>query len=194
MASPAPVLPLVGSTIVPPGLSWPARSARSTMASPIQSLTEPPGFRYSTLASRVGARPRPSRDSRTSGVPPTTSRIESYTSMPGSIAPARTLGDGVAVGVDPLEQVGLAVGDGDQRAGQGVVLPGVDLGHDLVRDGAPEAVGVDLGGVGDQDVLSPAYSGGHVDLCGLDRLGECVFLRLPPFQPLCYLAFYHPCD
>src|ERR671912_432607 len=117
MASPAPVLPLVGSTIVPPGLSWPDRSARSTMASPIRSLTEPPGFRYSTLASRVGARPRPSRDSRTSGVPPTTSRIESYTSMPGSIAPARALGDGVAVGVDPLEQVGLAVGDGDQRAG-----------------------------------------------------------------------------
>ena len=86
MASPAPVLPLVGSTMVPPGFSSPARSARSTMARPIRSLTDPPGFRYSTLASRVGASPRPSRESRTSGVPPTTSRIESYTSMPGSIA------------------------------------------------------------------------------------------------------------
>src|SRR4029453_2644328 len=58
MASPAPVLPLVGSTIVPPGLSWPERSARSTMASPMRSLTDPPGFRYSTLASRVGPRPQ----------------------------------------------------------------------------------------------------------------------------------------
>jgi hypothetical protein len=86
MASPAPVLPLVGSTMVPPGLSSPERSARSTMARPIRSLTEPPGFRYSTLASRVGARPLPSREQRISGVPPTTSRSESYTSMAGSIA------------------------------------------------------------------------------------------------------------
>jgi hypothetical protein len=109
MASPAPVLPLVGSTIVPPGLSWPDRSARSTMASPMRSFTDPPGFRYSTLASRVGASPLPSRDSRTSGVPPTTSRIESYTSMPRSIDPL-DLRTGVAVLVDPLEQVALVLG------------------------------------------------------------------------------------
>ena len=81
MASPAPVLPLVGSMIVPPGASRPSRSARSTMARPMRSLTEPPGFRYSTLASSCGATARPTRDSRTSGVPPTVSRIESSTCM-----------------------------------------------------------------------------------------------------------------
>ena len=80
MASPAPVLPLVGSTIVPPGLAGPLGPLHHGQPDPV--LDRAAGFRYSTLASRVGASPRPSRDSRTSGVPPTTSRIESYTSMP----------------------------------------------------------------------------------------------------------------
>ena len=44
------MLPEVGSTIVPPGFSSPSRSAASIIASPIRSLTEPPGFRYSSLA------------------------------------------------------------------------------------------------------------------------------------------------
>src|SRR5918999_4519819 len=187
MASPAPVLPLVGSTIVPPGLSRPARSARSTMASPIRSFTDPPGFRYSTLASRVGPRPRPSRDNRTNGVPPTTSRSESYTSIDQAYPladPENGSGGGVAVLVDPVEQVGLGLAGGHQRPDQGVVLPGVDLGHHLVGDGEPEAVGVDLGGVGDQGVAAAAQPGGHVDLGGDHRVGEVPLLVLPALQPL----------
>jgi hypothetical protein len=39
-----PVLPLVPSTIVPPGRSAPAFSAASTMATPIRSLTLPAGL------------------------------------------------------------------------------------------------------------------------------------------------------
>ncbi len=34
-----PVLPLVGSTMVPPGLSFPSRSAASIMATPMRSFT-----------------------------------------------------------------------------------------------------------------------------------------------------------
>src|SRR6266480_5862629 len=78
MASPTPVLPEVGSTIVPPGLSFPSASAFSIMASPMRSLTEPPGFRYSSLASRRGSTPRPIESSRTIGVSPTSSRTEGY--------------------------------------------------------------------------------------------------------------------
>src|SRR4029453_839965 len=55
MASPPPVLPEVGSTIVPPGFSFPSRSAASIRGRPMRSLTEPPGFRYSSLTSTSGA-------------------------------------------------------------------------------------------------------------------------------------------
>src|SRR4029077_19348090 len=95
MASPAPVLPDVGSTIVPPGFSFPSRSACSIIASPIRSLTEPPGFRNSSLpricpwpgrsACRIWSwrsiRPGPggeSLSSRTIGVPPMRSRTVGY--------------------------------------------------------------------------------------------------------------------
>ncbi len=43
MARASPVFPLVASTIVPPGLSVPAASAASIIATPIRSLIEPPG-------------------------------------------------------------------------------------------------------------------------------------------------------
>ena len=45
------MLPDVGSTIVPPGRSAPDASAASTIRSAIRSFTEPPGLKYSTLAS-----------------------------------------------------------------------------------------------------------------------------------------------
>jgi hypothetical protein len=38
------VLPLVGSTIVPPGLSWPEASAASIIAKAMRSLIDAPGF------------------------------------------------------------------------------------------------------------------------------------------------------
>jgi hypothetical protein len=67
------VLPLVGSTIVPPGRSRPARSASSIIRSAIRSLTEPPGLRYSILASTVAEIPSVTWRSRTSGVLPISS-------------------------------------------------------------------------------------------------------------------------
>ena len=70
MARPTPVFPEVGSTIVPPGLSFPSCSARSIIGSPIRSLTEPPGFRCSSFASSAGSTSRPSLSSRTIGVEP----------------------------------------------------------------------------------------------------------------------------
>ena len=76
-ASPIPVLPEEASTIVPPGSRDPSRSAASTIAVAARSLTEPPGFRYSTLTSTVAERPSVSLRSRTSGVSPTRSINES---------------------------------------------------------------------------------------------------------------------
>src|SRR3989304_93166 len=52
-----PVLPEVPSTIVPPGLSRPLRSASSIIATPMRSLTEPPGFMNSAFAYIFGLRP-----------------------------------------------------------------------------------------------------------------------------------------
>src|SRR5687768_1467803 len=75
-----PVLPLVGSTIVPPGFSAPLASAASTMRTAMRSFTEPPGLRYSSLASTSGAsgpRSRVTEVSRTSGVLPTRSITDS---------------------------------------------------------------------------------------------------------------------
>ena len=61
------MLPDVGSTIVPPGLSRPSRSAASTIATAGRSFTDPPGFVVSILAMRSHVSPRPIRGSRTSG-------------------------------------------------------------------------------------------------------------------------------
>src|SRR3954453_19588381 len=75
-----PVLPLVGSTIVPPGRRAPLASAASTMRTAIRSFTDPPGLKYSTLASTSGAFGPSSRVtafSRTSGVLPTRSTTDS---------------------------------------------------------------------------------------------------------------------
>ncbi len=50
MARPIPVLPLVGSIIVPPGLRAPFCSALSIIESAILSFTEPPGLYPSSFA------------------------------------------------------------------------------------------------------------------------------------------------
>ena len=87
MARPTPVLPDVGSTMVPPGPRSPSRSAASIMATAGRSLTLPPGLRNSNLASSWPGRSRPIRSSRTSGVSPTRSSSESAASIagPGSL-------------------------------------------------------------------------------------------------------------
>ena len=67
------MLPLVGSTIVPPGRSRPAFSASSTIRSAMRSLTLPPGLKYSTLARTVAWISPVTLRSRTSGVLPISS-------------------------------------------------------------------------------------------------------------------------
>jgi hypothetical protein len=76
-ASPTPVFPEVGSTIVPPGFSAPDSSAASTIRIAMRSFTEPPGLRYSTFASTRGPSGSTTRPSRTRGVLPTRSSIDS---------------------------------------------------------------------------------------------------------------------
>jgi len=52
---------------------------------------EPPGLSASTLATSWGTNPAPRRESRTSGVPPMASRIESLMSTAGAVVVARIL-------------------------------------------------------------------------------------------------------
>src|SRR5438874_3426145 len=90
MARPVPVLPEVGSTIVPPGRSRPSRSADSISAAATRSLIDPPGLKDSSLATSWGASPAAMRESLTTGVWPIVSRIESFTStLPAVLAIAQ---------------------------------------------------------------------------------------------------------
>ena len=74
------MLPLVGSTITDrPRSICPAASAASIIATPIRSLTEPPGLKYSSFAQTSPGNPSPSRRSATSGVPPTTAEASAPT-------------------------------------------------------------------------------------------------------------------
>ena len=59
--------------MVPPGFSSPEASAASIICSAMRSFTDPPGLRYSTLASTVAAMPSVTELSLTSGVLPTRS-------------------------------------------------------------------------------------------------------------------------
>src|SRR5689334_329174 len=87
----------------------PSFSAASTIAQPIRSLREPPGFRNSHFAHRLQGRCAPTRWSRTRGVGPMTSRIESKR-MP------------------PLSWDGGVIGKSAPLAGQGVDAVGEDVG------------------------------------------------------------------
>ena len=73
-----PVLPEVGSTIVPPGFSVPEASRASIMATPMRSLTLAIGLKNSSLPSSVAPTPSAfaSRSMRTSGVSPIVSVID----------------------------------------------------------------------------------------------------------------------
>ena len=70
MARPTPVLPLVASTIVPPGLSVPARSCDSIIGMPTRSFTLPPGLKKSAFPNNGVRMPRATRDRRIIGVQP----------------------------------------------------------------------------------------------------------------------------
>src|SRR5690606_15713957 len=71
-----PVLPAVGSIIVPPGFSLPDFSASRIKANPMRSLTLPPGLKYSSLAKRETPSGKANRLIRIIGVQP----INSFTS------------------------------------------------------------------------------------------------------------------
>ena len=79
-----PVLPLVGSTIVPPGRSDPSRSAARIISSAGRSFDEPPGFVVSIfMASTQGSCSTSIiRRRRTIGVLPISSVTESAISVP----------------------------------------------------------------------------------------------------------------
>ena len=74
-----PVLPLVPSMIVPPGLRRPFRSASSTIRSAIRSLMLWPGLKVSTLAYTVAGMSRTMALRRISGVWPIAPRMLSWT-------------------------------------------------------------------------------------------------------------------
>ena len=77
-ASAMPVLPLVGSTMVAPGVSTPRASSAAIMETPIRSFTLEIGLKNSSLASTspAGFSSAVRRGSRTSGVSPMVSRME----------------------------------------------------------------------------------------------------------------------
>ena len=71
-----PVLPLVASTIVVrPGSIRPSASAASIIATPMRSLTEPPGLNISSLANSSARASGSRRVSCTIGVRPTWSAM-----------------------------------------------------------------------------------------------------------------------
>ena len=52
------MLPLVGSTMTPPGASSPEASAASTIASAMRSLMEPPGLARSSFIQTFASGPK----------------------------------------------------------------------------------------------------------------------------------------
>ena len=79
-----PVLPLVGSMSVSPGLISPRACASSTMRRPMRSLTEPPALRNSHLARISQPVSRPIVRRRTIGVFPMASRMVSQIFFTGA--------------------------------------------------------------------------------------------------------------
>src|SRR5512132_2887160 len=144
MVSPTPVLPEVGSTIVPPGLSRPSRSAASTIATAGRSFTDPPGFVVSIFAMRSHVSPWPMRGSRTSGVSPMRSRTESATSISpaiprdGTLPPMQEHSFSIDVDAPPEEVWEVFWYRGDDRPKNkigtiDILHPGDEVGNGLVR-------------------------------------------------------------
>ena len=114
------MLPLVGSTITDrPGPTSPSSSAASIIATPIRSLTEPPGLKYSSFAQTSA--PRPSREA-----PQRDQRRLAHDS--GSLGPDSHSEDPSSI---------LRRGVGDASAGSGLICDGSGGSRRLRRDGAP---------------------------------------------------------
>ena len=69
-ASPIPVFPLVGSTIIVFGVSFPAFSAASIIATPMRSFTDHSGLKFSSFPMTVAFASPTTRRSRMQGVLP----------------------------------------------------------------------------------------------------------------------------
>src|SRR5205085_9899986 len=124
MASPTPVFPEVGSTIVPPGRSFPSRSAASISGRPIRSFTEPPGFRYSSFARSVGSTSAPSLSRRTIGVAPTRSSTVGYSGgIDRKLRAADKENDGGRDRKERAEELGSARGARGDLPARLLVLP-----------------------------------------------------------------------
>src|SRR5919106_159490 len=154
MASLWPVLPDVGSTIVPPARRRPARSPASIIRSPIRSLTLPPGFSISSLARIVGRTPEATRPSRTIGVLPTASRKVSSAIPAPFASPAPILRQpvpGRKASAEPEDAAGLAEEDPSVGGRSHPQDPRAAVQHDgLVVDVVPggvQVVPVDPAGV-----------------------------------------------
>src|SRR3954447_13340647 len=145
-----PVLPDVASTIVVrPGSMRPSASAASIIATPMRSLTLPPGLNDSTLAnsSTPGAASSPtSRVSCTIGVPPTKSAMLTGIGMRSSLVAVAQLLRGGAEALGDVRLAALAhhVGaqldvsrqpfGGEVAAGQHAVEP-LEVAAEVVEPG-----------------------------------------------------------
>src|SRR3954447_12185760 len=136
-----PVFPLVGSTITErPGRINPSRSAASIIATPIRSLTEPPGFRYSSFAKTSASIASVSRCSATSGVLPTVCDASRATRTCAWVAPDRSSTTGITVSAPAAKkglrgtadcgkmgEAGMSESKGAGRVERGVVVATVAL-------------------------------------------------------------------
>ena len=96
-----PVLPLVASSRILPGPSWPRRRASATMLAAARSLTDPPGLYHSALPrSATPGRSAVSASRRSSGVLPMRS-IRLWPSVSPS-PDAASRGSSGSTGVDML--------------------------------------------------------------------------------------------
>src|SRR5712692_5611332 len=178
MASPMPVLPLVGSTSVPPGLSTPRRSASSTMATAMRSLTLPPGLSDSTFASTVAPSGLGRRLRRTIGVCPMSSRtlvaIGGRLTETASSDVVHRAGGALAL-AHAVGQLAKREPIDHARHGLGNLLP---QPHQIltVAGGPPVAARLD----GRARPLDGAQHGAHRD--GLGRPGQMVTPRGPPLR------------
>jgi hypothetical protein len=86
------VLPLVGSTMVPPGCNRPSRSAARIISSAGRSFADPPGLVVSLFIASTAGNCSSSivRFIRTSGVLPIRSITESAIAVPSSRGSAMT--------------------------------------------------------------------------------------------------------
>src|SRR3954452_15762662 len=145
-----PVLPLVGSSTVHPGVSSPSFSACSTIANAGRSFTGPVGLRSSSLAqSRTGFGPSHCGESRgrpTSGVRPSESSSESKRAI---VEIRRARGLAGSPGDRGKDRDDVAVGDGrlDPAEETDVLVVEIDVDEAVDRS------------VADQPVAQPLVAG-----------------------------------